>query len=82
MSAARGRVSGAPLSIARSASSPTSALIWSVCLRKLRNVVLVKETEALKVAPIYPGEEWLWKDLIMVSIVPQWISFHSRMGSI
>ena len=60
MNAVRGRVSGGP-SGAYSAS-PTSNLIWPVCLRKLRNVVLVKEMEALKVATIYPGEEQLWKN--------------------
>lgn len=60
MNAVRGRVSGGP-SGAYSAS-PTSNLIWPVCRRKLRNVVLVKEMEALKVAAIYPGEEQLWKN--------------------
>lgn len=71
---------GAPSSMACSASSPTSALIWPVCLRKLRNAVLVKETSFKKNGIIYPGEEGIWENLIMIALQPQWISSHHRMG--
>lgn len=73
MNAVRGSGPGAPLSIL----SPTSNLIWPVCLRKLRNVVLVKEMEALKVAAILRRRTHGNNGILSTG----GISSHSRMGS-